>query len=149
MSKLAFEARKIRPFLLPFFVAFLTTVCLLEAFCQLSAERRFSGDWDVRFRKEAAAVEMYGEDIWLHGHRTLKTPFDPTSCEITSHNKWHVYWADVQCTAEDQLGQQWQYTARYSNTTTPMFGIPFLVDIGPLREMKVIPAKPSIKETGK
>jgi hypothetical protein len=140
--------QKAKSFLMLFFSAFFITLCGAEAIFQLSVGDVNVDYWSIRFRKEAAAVEMYGEDIWQHGRRTLKTPFEPTSCSITPHERWLTHWVDVQCLAEDQLGQQWQYTSRYSNTTTPMFGMPFLIDVGPIREIKIIQQNPRVKGIG-
>ncbi len=121
-----------------FFIAFISTVFLLEANSQILVESYRDTYWNIRFRQEGTAVEMYAHDIWLHGERTLITVFDPSACTLKSFDKWFAYWSEVSCFAEDKNGQKWQYINRYTDTRTPLFFIPFLITAGPLREFNNI-----------
>lgn len=75
------------------------------------------GGWHggARILKERTMVDMYANDIFTHGRRTLITPFDPLRCNINFKTKWVLYWTEVTCPASDGQGQL-TYTARYLNT---------------------------------
>lgn len=107
------------------------------------------GDSFTRFRKEGTAVELYAEDIWRNGRRTLTTAFDPTSCTIAYRRQWVVRWSEVSCIAEDYAGRRWQYTTRYNDNFTSLFFLPFFVDAGPVRELHVTEPAFIAKENAK
>ena len=92
----------------------------------------------TRFRTEGTAVELYAEDIWKNGRRTLKTDFDPLECTIRYRKKWLVRWSEVECVADDESGRKWKYKTRYSDNLTSAFFMPFFVDTGPARELKIV-----------
>lgn len=125
-----------------FIISFIVATLLLEWWAQKNVQNSRDGYWNMRFRKEGTAVEMYAHDIWLHGQRTLITPFDPAACDIKYFEKQLVFWSEVSCTAEDKNGQKWQYINRYSDAISPAFFIPFLIDVGPLREYRNISSIP-------
>jgi hypothetical protein len=127
-----------------FIFAFIATVLLLELLAntinQTREQRETSfelGYWNNRFWKETTAVELYGEDLWRNGHRTLKTPFNPSTCVAKHHQKWQARWVAIHCYAEDYHEKRWQYIVRHNYTPTPLFGIPFLVDAEPAKELKI------------
>lgn len=128
-----------RFFALCFALGFSIAIIGLELPGLLTQENRGNLGYSyTRFRKEGTAFELYAEDIWRNGRRTLKTAFDPDACVVAYLKQWAVHWSEITCTAEDQGGRRWQYTTRYNNNFTLLFFLPFFVNTGLTRELKII-----------
>ena len=127
--------------------SFLISVIFFEGCGQMSVPLN-RGYWTIRERQEGATLEMHAEDIWAHGKSTFKK-FDPMECKMTPRQKWLTHWSDVECFAEDENGQKWRYTAKYRDTHTTMFFIPFMTGQAPFRKMERISRENTAQEVVK
>lgn len=142
MNKFTSFLRPYKPWITLFLWTFFITSILIEILFNGGPhpydERQ--NKFTSRFRAESTMVEMFAEDIWLHGHSTLKTSFDPEkACILVLKNKWLVAWTEVKCFAYDEKGQHWRYTVLYNDNPTILFFIPFMVNFSePLRKLERI-----------
>jgi hypothetical protein len=94
-----------------------------------------STQWEIRRQKEQSAVSMHADDIW-HNKRSTFQSFDPSSCANKFHSRWINSWHEVTCIAQDDMGQTWQYTARFGKRSSYLISwIPFIKDNRPAREL--------------
>ena len=128
MNKFTSLLRPYKPWIIPFLWVFFTTSIFIEIIFIIGAADNNKNYWTARFRTENTMLEMFAEDIWLHGRSTFKTEFNPKSCSLTAKDKWLVRWTEVKCVAEDMQGQHWQYKVLYSDNYTLLFFLPFIVN---------------------
>ena len=129
----------IKKFLLSFFLAFVSSVVLIELLGALHKEP-YQDYWMDRWMQENTALEMHAQDIWKHGHSTLKR-FDPSACKIARQVNWIGDLDEVTCISDDESGQYWSYAAQYGIYWRTSFFIPLFKYSARYRELKKINEK--------
>lgn len=117
-------------FIRSFLLAFSILLFLIEAinyFLPVNEERSLSPS-TIIFRKQATLLNLYSEDIWRNGRRTIETPFDISICHVEYKRRLTFTWSEYQCRALDEKGRIWTYTNRYSDNKSKVFAIPFLLN---------------------